>query len=211
MDNLIKLFKLLQVTRNHPQYGYTLAGISKFEISDLAQHHYLVALIALQLGYYFNAKGAKLNLQKILEISLTHDLGELFGGDINYFYGRANVSAREKAKAFEEENVKYLAKIFGDYGKEFMQNTDNFEHKDSDEAIIAQCADKMECVHYKVYIGKSTEGEIAATQQSIRSYVKKLADENLKIELEKFIDIWGKEMPGKNFLDILASEIKEYN
>jgi len=46
MDNLTKLFKLVELTRFQPQYGYALAGIPKEELSNLAEHHYLVTFIA---------------------------------------------------------------------------------------------------------------------------------------------------------------------
>ncbi len=113
MDHLAKLFKLLEITRSQPQYGYALAGIPKGELSDLAQHHYLVTFIAWQLALSVQSKGAKINVQKVLEYSLIHDLGELFGGDIAMPYAKANPKARILAKAFEAENQKYLANFFG--------------------------------------------------------------------------------------------------
>src|SRR5579872_1840337 len=121
MNHLAKLFKLLEITRSQPQYGYALAGIPKAELSDLAQHHYLVTFIAWQLALGVQAKGAKIDVQKVLEFALIHDLGELFGGDIAMPYARANPKARQLAKAFEEENQKYLATFFGDQAKHYTE------------------------------------------------------------------------------------------
>ena len=211
MENLTTLFKLLECTRLQPQYGYALAGVSKSEMSDLAQHHYMVGIIALLLGKFLNSRGAKLDIQKVLEIALTHDLGELLGGDINFYYSRSNLEARKKAKEFEAENIKYLSGHFGQYGKELEANTRSFEDKDSDEAIIAQCADKIECVHYKLQVGKIGKMDVQSTKISVLNYAKKLTDKNLAKELEKFINLWEREMPGKSILDIMASEVEEYN
>lgn len=210
MEDLIKVFKMLELTRNQPQYGYALAGISKSEQSDLAQHQYLVSMIALQLAYYFNAKGAQLNVQNILEISMTHDLGELFGGDINYFYGRGNKIARQKAKEFEAENVRYIAKTLGDYGAAFQKNLQHFEGVETDEAIIAQVADKIECVHYKIQLEKDMPGDIAGNKISLLSYAAKCHDADLKTNLETFINTWCDVLPGKSFIEILADEVTDF-
>jgi Predicted hydrolases of HD superfamily len=96
MKNLTNTFRLLEITRFQPQYGYALAGISKSEQSDLAQHHYLVTIFAWILTLEINARGGNLNVLRTVEICLTHDLGELFGGDIGMPYVRANPTAKLK-------------------------------------------------------------------------------------------------------------------
>src|SRR5579872_6043877 len=124
MNHLAKLFKLLEITRSQPQYGYALAGIPKAELSDLAQHHYLVTFIAWQLALSVQAKGAKINVQKVLEFCMVHDLGELFGGDIAMPYAKANPKARTLAKAFEAENQNYLSAFFGPQSKHYKELSD---------------------------------------------------------------------------------------
>ncbi len=211
MEHLTTLFKLLEITRLQPQYGYVLAGVSKSDLSDLAQHHYLVAMLALMLAKHMESKGVEINTQKVLEIALVHDLGELFGGDINFYYSRSNLKAREKAKAFEAENIEYLSKLFGKYGEDLKANTEMFEAKGSNEAILAQCADKLELVHYKLMIGKIIPEDISSAKESVLNYSKKSTNDNFKKELENFIEQWAKEMPGKSILETMAGEIKEYN
>src|ERR1700738_3323865 len=103
---LVNFLKLMQITRTQPQYGYALSNLKKHELSNLAEHHYLVTFIALQLARYAKSFGAKINTERIMEISLVHDLGELFGGDISRPYAMANPKARQLAKAFESENQK---------------------------------------------------------------------------------------------------------
>src|SRR5688572_26987474 len=101
MKKLTTLFRLLELTRAQPQYGYILAEIPKSDLSDLAQHHYLVTFVAWRLAVLVVQKGGKINLERVLELSLIHDLGELFGGDISMPYARANPAARNAAKEFE--------------------------------------------------------------------------------------------------------------
>ena len=62
MEHLTKLFKLVELTRSQPQTGYVLAGIKTDELSNLAEHHYLVTFIAWQLARAANRAGAKLSI-----------------------------------------------------------------------------------------------------------------------------------------------------
>src|SRR3989338_8738282 len=144
MEKLTKLFKIIEITRNQPQYGYNLSGIQKADTSDLAQHQYLVTFFAWQLALHLNKKGAKLNILKVLEIAIVHDIGELFGGDISFHYGRANKPARQAAKAFEKENIKFLSKLFEDPKQLLELNTLECGEITSDEAIVARFADLVE-------------------------------------------------------------------
>src|SRR3989344_5119270 len=111
MKHLTNLFKLMQLTRSQPLYGYVVGGVQKNDLSNLAEHHYLVTFIAWQLARQIKSKGANINVEKVLEFAMVHDIGELFGGDISMPYARANPKAREYAKAFEEENQKFLSKF----------------------------------------------------------------------------------------------------
>src|SRR3989344_4528618 len=101
MDKLIKLINLLQIGRSQPQYGYAVAG-GNARVSNLAEHQYLVAMLGWQLAELVNARGAQVDVTKVLKLCLLHDLGELFGGDIGMYYAKANPQARTLAKQFEE-------------------------------------------------------------------------------------------------------------
>ncbi len=57
---------------------------------NLAEHHYLVAMIGWQLATLVTKKGANIDADKVLHFCLLHDLGELFGGDIGMYYAKAN-------------------------------------------------------------------------------------------------------------------------
>lgn len=45
MKHLTNLFKLMQLTRSQPLYGYVIGGVQKNDLSNLAEHHYLVTFI----------------------------------------------------------------------------------------------------------------------------------------------------------------------
>src|SRR3989338_10565812 len=134
MKHLTNLFKLVEITRSQSQYGYALSGIQKHELSDLACHHYLVTFIAWQIARSLNRAGATLNIEKVLEFALTHDLGELFGGDIAMPYGAINPRARKLAKAFEEENQRFFSQFFGEDRAHLKALTKEILNAKSDEA-----------------------------------------------------------------------------
>src|SRR3989344_8529769 len=103
MKHLTDLFKLMQLTRSQPQYGYVPGGVQQDELSNLAEHQYLVTFIAWQIARQLKSRGSKIDVLKVVEFSLVHDLGEVFGGDISSYYRKANPKALKYAKAFEEE------------------------------------------------------------------------------------------------------------
>jgi 5'-deoxynucleotidase YfbR-like HD superfamily hydrolase len=204
MDNLSNLFKLIELTRSQPQYGYALNGIKQDELSNLAEHHYLVTFIAWQLTLHLQSKGASLDLARILEYSLIHDLGELLGGDIARPYAQANPSAKEKAKAFEAENIKFLSKFFGPHGKHFQKLSDEIEGTSNDESLIAKISDYIELSHYKFYMGMFTENDTKLIRSSLDTMTEKLKDQIAKDEIKDFINQWASGLPGKSTLEIIS-------
>jgi 5'-deoxynucleotidase YfbR-like HD superfamily hydrolase len=206
MENLSDLFKIIELTRSQPQYGYALSGIKQDELSNLAEHHYLVSFIAWQIALHLQSKGASIDMTKVLEFSLIHDLGELFGGDIAMPYAQANPAAREKAKAFKVENQKFIGKFFGSQSKHFQELSEEIMDASSDESIIAKIADYIELSHYKFYIGMFTDRDKELTRESFSNKIKKLKDPIAKNEMEKFIELWTSSFPGKGTLEIITSK-----
>ncbi len=179
------------------------------QLSNLAEHHYLVTFIAWQLAASLNHKGAKINIQKVLEFCLIHDLGELFGGDIGMLYARANPKAREYAKKFEAENHNYISKLFGEQQKHFAELSAEILDASSDESRIAKIADYLEITHYKFYINVFTKTDIELVAKKLSQMVEDMKDPMAQKELRKFIKDWNKSMSSsKSFRDIIPDIIK---
>lgn len=193
MKNLAELFRLIETTRAQSQYGYIVSEIPKSELSDLAQHHYLVTFIAWQLALLCQESGGQLELDKVLELALLHDLGELLGGDIAMPYAKANPKARELAKAFEAENQRYLAKYFPNpkATDQLFEETIKFN---SDEAVVAKVADYLEITHYKLYIRRLTEGDITMVEKKIADQLGKVKNKKTKVALQRTIRDWLKDL-----------------
>jgi len=207
MHELTILFRLLEVSRAQPQYGYVLSEIPQSDVSDLAQHHYLVTIMAWRLARLVTQAGAEINTERVLEYALVHDLGELFGGDIAMPYAKANPAARTAAKKFESENQKYISNFFK-ADKEYIQELFT-EVMDAmcDEALIAKIADYIEVTHYKLYIHRLTKGDITMAVDKIKKNIKRLADKKAQKALSSFMKQWAKDL-GKGSLAELFEKAK---
>ncbi|TRZ50286.1 HD domain-containing protein [bacterium] len=204
MQNLTKLFKLLQLTRSQPQYGYGVRGISTNDLSNLAEHQYLTSIIAWQLARRAKEAGANISIEKVLEFSLLHDLGELFGSDISAPYAKINRRAYKAAKAFELENQRFLAKFFGKDEKYFKKIAGEILDAKSDEALLAKTADWMECTHYLFWMGKLEKSSVDLANSKIESYAKKMRDPIAKEMVLEFLKIWVKEIEKGSIVDIIS-------
>lgn len=203
MENLTNLFKIMQLTRSMPQYGYVVAGIKQNDLSNLAEHHYLVTFIAWQIALSLKEKGANLDILKVLEISMVHDVGELFGGDVSFHYGRAHKVARQKAKEFEKENVLFLSRFFNKPEKFLELNSLERGEVTSDEAIISRFADLIECIYYKMTLDKVTPKDIEETVEALKARALEAKDEITKKELLNFLDAFSGVLEGKSVQDII--------
>ena len=200
MDKVIDLINLLQISRIQPQYGYAVAGGNE-RIGDLAQHHYLVAMLGWQLSEVANTKGADLDTTKVLKFCLIHDIGELFGGDIGMYYAKANPAARNFAKQFEEENQKFLGTYFSN-NEEYTKLTNEIMDSASDEAHIAKIADYLEVTHYKLFNGQLKKKDVELIAPKLAEKAEKLADQVARDELLVFVESWKqKMMKYDSFLD----------
>jgi len=179
----------MQTARAQPQYGYVVAGIQKSELSDLAQHHYLVSLIAWYVSERIEEAGGKLNKARLLEICLLHDLGELFGGDIAMPYAKANPRAKELAKAFERENQQYLTVLLGKTSKirDLFQEANE---PSCDEGLVAKIADYIEVTQYKQYVRRLSAGDVRMAKESMRALTDRIRDDRTRRFLKKFVLEW---------------------
>lgn len=201
-QKLIDLFKLLQITRDQPQYGYDIAGILKHELSDLAQHHYLVTFITWQLCKTIEENGGQINTLRAVEMAMIHDLGELFGGDINFFYAQKNPKARELAKKFEHENNLFLSQFFPN-PKNQEDLIKEMSDKTTDESIVAKVADYTEVMFYKIRLGRLKPEDIKSNGDVLKTIAESAKDQTVKSTLLSFLEEWPNTLPGPSTLDII--------
>lgn len=204
MKNITDLLTLLQVTRSQVQQGYILSNVKKNDLSNLAEHHYLVTMYALVLGKSIAASGGKIDLQKVLEFSLFHDVGEIFGGDISMPYARKNPKAREYAKKYERENQNFITQYFPD-PSEYQAIMNECLDVNTDEAKVSKIADYIETAHYLHYFGYETEFTRIVTAENMKRVVESIGDEKTKDFCQSFIDDWEQNYGEKNIFELLES------
>ena len=204
MKNLSNLFKIVQLTRAQTQYGYLLSGIPRNQLPNLAEHHYLVTFIAWQIALNLKQAGANISIEKVLEYSLIHDLGELMGGDISALYAKVNPKAKKLAKTFEEENQKYLAKFFGSESKRFKNMAKEILDAKSDEALIAKVADYMECAIFKVYVNNFKKSDKQFNEEKIGMFINKIKDKTAKKLLQDFLVGWLATLEENDYIKIIG-------
>lgn len=202
MNNLPRLFKLMELTRSMPQYGYVLGGMKKEQLSDLAQHHYLVAFFAWQLALAAQCKGVNIDLARTLEIALVHDLGELFGGDIAMPYAQVNPEAKKASKVFETINQEFLSEFFPDkdYFDALMEEVMNAQ---SIEGIVVKLADYMEVTNFLLYANQLTPESIAMIRTKSDVHLVKITDEPTKQIFQEIVNEWADSLEPINYRSLL--------
>ncbi|TAN32692.1 HD domain-containing protein [Patescibacteria group bacterium] len=145
MQNLVKLFSILQLTKEQPLTGYLLGGIRLHEVETLAEHHYGACIIAYFLLKKIKREGGKIDGEKIMSMLLVHDLGELFGGDISAPLHRRYPELTEYKNKIGEKAMELLAGYLEEPdGRELKELFNEFEHGDSDETKVARIIDQMD-------------------------------------------------------------------
>lgn len=205
MRHLANLFKIIELTRSQPQYGYALSGLKQYQLSNLAEHHYLVTFIAWQIATGLVRAGANINIQKVLEFALIHDLGELFGGDISMPYAKANPKAREFAKAFETENQKFLAQFFGEQSTYYQELSTEILDAKSDESVIAKIADYLEVTHYKLYVGLFEQADLELIKPKMQGMIERMQDHVARKQLANLVAEWTEQFTTKSARDIICA------
>lgn len=210
MKNLTDLFRIVELTRAQIQYGYVLNNLKPGEASNLAEHHYLVTFIAWQLARYAKSQGGNLDVERIIEYGLIHDLGELLGGDISRPYVDLNRKARTYAKAFEAENQKFLGKFFGEDKKHYLQLSKEMMNPNNDNAQVFKVADYMECAHFLRYMGYFNNNDERIVATSIPKMVNRIKDKPTKKALKEFVTLWLKEIKkSKTTVEVLQQTRKK--
>ncbi|HVF56584.1 MAG TPA: HD family hydrolase [Pyrinomonadaceae bacterium] len=132
---LIELQRLKRLDRT----GWVLRGLPP-GAESIASHTYGVALVAMLLADEARARGAELNVERVLRLALLHDLAEARTGDmprtVADYYG-AEVRKRAERAAFDdimrgarEDGAELYAGLHEDY-----------EERASPEARLVKAAD----------------------------------------------------------------------
>lgn len=210
MKNLLKLFSILQLTKEQPLTGYLIAGIKLNETSTLAEHHYTCVLMGYLLAGKIKQLNTKFNERKLILMLLIHDLSELFGGDISGPLNRRFPDLKEHKDKIGEKAVELL-------GSYLDQNTQNdfinlhkeFEDGNSDEKWVAKIIDQidhqffLEHHNYKQkYCPSDSDYRPIFIRDHIYKLTNKIKNEKTKQLMDNFLEEFEKNYFNKGFKGI---------
>lgn len=145
MNQLLKLFALLQLTKEQPLTGYLVGGFKRHELPSLADHHFTMALTGYFLAHRIQDEGGDINAHKVLVMCLIHDLSELFGGDVSSPLNRKYPDLREHKDKIGERAIdvlcEYMDKVSED---DFRSLWAELEAGITDEAVVVKIIDQMD-------------------------------------------------------------------
>lgn len=182
VNPLIEFYFELNHLKQLYRQGWLLRGIPEAKCESVADHLFGSTILTLFIAdtYYPN-----LNMSKLLEMTLIHELGEIYVGDVTpKDYIPRNLKYEWEAKAV----IKIFSKIQS--GKKYIHLWKEYEEGRSPEAKLIKQIDLLEAafqsVIYRVqYNNKNTEDFIPWTKKRLKDKrLLALLDEMEKLMFE---------------------------
>lgn len=133
--NILHLAFQLGISKKLPRTGWVLNGIKNPE--SVAEHCFRVIVLTMAL-----AEVLDLNQQKLIKMSVIHDIGETSTGDLVVEHGKEiNHRKRKVKESMEKDAIRHI--LYGykeDYAKLFQEMID----RKTPEAIAFWQIDKLE-------------------------------------------------------------------
>lgn len=128
MDNIANFLFETGMLNKTPRSGYQFLGSGK---ESVAEH----TLRTVFVGYTLCKTDASLNELRVLKMCVFHDLPEARTGDMNYVN-------KKYVKVDEEKAVRELTEDLP-FGSDIKSSIDEFNRKETKEALIARDADQI--------------------------------------------------------------------
>jgi putative hydrolase of HD superfamily len=133
---IIEMFFEIAHLKQLYRQGWLNSSISRESCESVAEHTFGVAVLAMTLAdMYF----PDLNREKVLQMALIHDLGEVYAGDI---VPEDRISSEKKYQLEKESVSRILEKILP--GQKYLSLWKEFETGESLESQFIRQVDKLE-------------------------------------------------------------------
>lgn len=207
MTNLLKLFSLIQLTKEQPVSGYVIGGLKIQEVPSLAEHHYTATLMAYFMTQSITNAGGEINQNKVVAMTLIHDLSELFGGDIAGPLNRKYPDLREYKDRIGDRAVDVLCEFMdASSEEEFRDLFEEMKIGTSDEAIVTKIIDQMDhqfFLEHHNFKSKYDPGyndyRPGFFDEHIMPLTSKISDKNTKDVMNRFLKKFKDKMFNKGF------------
>ncbi len=151
IKNIMKFLHDIERLKSTIRHCWTTTGRQE----SVAEHSFRMSIMAIVLQEEF----PKINITKVIEMCLIHDIGEAYDGDIPACLKKA------KHKKLEEKAVQKIVKPLSNELQDKIYNLwKEFEQCKTQEAKLAQAIDKLECLiqHNEANISTWTPQEYKA-------------------------------------------------
>lgn len=163
VDPIVEIYFQMNHLKHLLRQGWLARGIPEDKCESVGDHTFATALFAIMIAKkYF----PQLDEEKVIKMSLVHELGEIDGGDITPLDG---VSKQDKY-AVEKAGIKKMFANFPE-GGEYLELWEEFEENKSAEAKFVKQIDQLEKamqagVYAKQY-GKNLDEFIESARERI--------------------------------------------
>jgi len=146
-DPILTTFVSLQAMKELKRQGAIFYGERMMEADTIAGHSFTVACLAWFLAARMrHMTGADINVQRVLEMGLCHDMGEAITGDIPAPFKRKakELGMGDTLEEAELEAFKDLVGPIADLQMELPELLAEFDALESKEAAIVKVADRLD-------------------------------------------------------------------
>ena len=176
-SNLLKFIHLSEKLKCTLRHGWTSTGRQE----SVAEHSWRLSLLAILLSPHI---GNKLNMERVLGMSIIHDLCEALTGDTPFFEALEGSSAKQKKAILEREAMKTLiGSLNKESGDQLKLLWEEYNKTESEEAKFVHALDKLEAQIQQNEADISTWNDFE--KKSIFTYLDKFCDYNYFIKLFK--------------------------
>ena len=139
-EAILSFIEEIGILKSLPITGWLIHGIKNGE--SIADHCYRMTLLSMLLADTLVAKGMKLDTEKVMRLSLLHEIAEARIGDIPFTV--LTYIPEEVKEIGERKAVTSMLEKFGSIGKWYQELWEEFEQNETIEAKLVRAADKLE-------------------------------------------------------------------
>ena len=139
-EAILSFIEEIGILKSLPRTGWLIHGIKNGE--SIADHCYRMTLLSMVLADTLVAKGMKLDTEKVMRLSLLHEIAEARIGDIPFT--TLTYIPEEVKETGERKAVTSMLEKFGSIGKWYQELWEEFEQNETIEAKLVRAADKLE-------------------------------------------------------------------
>ena len=181
--NLISFLHKYGRLKRVPRTGWLLHGVSYSDVESVSDHTLRTTLIAMILGRLLKTSNQNINMAKILEMALLHDLAETMILDFDKkISSQVGEEFKNKVETIAEKMI--LKDLPVELRKRYVYILEDFHQKNSVEARIVKSADKLEMVLQALEYKSQYSNEVLNDFYTGLEDIEDFSDSNIKELIE---------------------------